>query len=151
QKLLALAHALIVAGRHEMIVDPFHLARAARPGGHRDGQVDAGIVGEKQPRQGRLSRPGRRGDDEHETTTHGTGGKRIDHSIFCTCSRNCSTAAFNFKPVAVKLTSFDFEHSVLASRLNSCARKSSLRPTASPACIKSRAAAIWARSRSSSS
>src|ERR1019366_454292 len=42
------------------------------------------------------------------------------HSMFCTCSRNCSIAAFNFSPVAVSATEADLLHSVLASRLNSC-------------------------------
>jgi len=41
-------------------------------------------------------------------------------------------AAFSASPTRVNAMSEDFEHSVFASRLNSCARKSSLRPMASP-------------------
>ena len=51
------------------------------------------------------------------------------HSTFCACSRNWSIAAFSARPMRVSAMSEDLEHSVLASRLNSCARKSSLRPT----------------------
>ena len=44
----------------------------------------------------------------------------------------------------VSSTSADFEHSVLASRLNSWQRKSKRRPTAPPSASSARAAAIWA-------
>src|ERR1700761_1762025 len=47
--------------------------------------------------------------------------------MFCTCSRNCSIAAFSFRPVAVSATDADLLHSVFASRLNSCTRKSNRR------------------------
>ena len=53
----------------------------------------------------------------------------IDHSRFCTCSRNCSTTLFSSSPMLVSSTSFALAHSVLTSRLSSCARKSSRRPT----------------------
>ena len=46
--------------------------------------------------------------------------------MFCTCSRNCSIAAFNFSPVAVRAGEADLLHNVFASRLNSWIRKSSL-------------------------
>ena len=52
----------------------------------------------------------------------------LGHSMFCTCSRNCSIVAFSFRPVAVSATEADLLHSVLASRLNSCTRKSKRRP-----------------------
>ena len=53
----------------------------------------------------------------------------IHYSRFCTCSRNWSTTAFSSSPIAVSDAAFDLEHRVFDSRLNSCARKSSLRPT----------------------
>ena len=40
--------------------------------------------------------------------------------------------AFRDRPIRVSSMSEDFEHSVFASRLNSCARKSNLRPMAPP-------------------
>src|SRR5262249_17737525 len=58
------------------------------------------------------------------------------YSRFCTCSRNCSTTVLSSSPILVSATSFDFEQSVLASRLSSCDRKSSLRPTALPSAIR---------------
>ena len=58
---------------------------------------------------------------------------------------------FSSSPTRVICGSLDFEHSVLASRLNSCVRKSNLRPTGSLAANRSRAAARWAVRRFSSS
>src|SRR5262245_60654639 len=73
------------------------------------------------------------------------------YSRFCTCSRNCSTTVLSSSPILVSATSFDFEQSVLASRLSSCDRKSSLRPTALPSAIKRFAWATCEARRSSSS
>ena len=56
----------------------------------------------------------------------------MPYSTFCTCSRNCSTAALSSRPILVSSTSLALAHSVLASRLSSWARKSSRRPTAPP-------------------
>ena len=58
--------------------------------------------------------------------------RRGAHARFCTCSRNWSMTAFSSMPIAVSRRSNALEQSVLASRLNSCARKSRRRPTASP-------------------
>ena len=41
------------------------------------------------------------------------------HSMFCTCSRNCSTATFISTEMLVSSSAADFEPSVLASRCNS--------------------------------
>ncbi len=57
---------------------------------------------------------------------------RHRYSTFCTCSRNCSTAALSSSPILVSSTSFALAHSVLASRLSSWARKSSRRPIGPP-------------------
>src|SRR4051794_41098519 len=70
------------------------------------------------------------------------------YSRFCTCSRNCSTTVLSSSPILVSTTSFDLEQSVLASRLSSCDRKSSLRPTALPSAIRRLACATWETSRS---
>ena len=56
----------------------------------------------------------------------------MPYSTFCTCSRNCSTAALSSSPILVSSTSLALAQSVLASRLSSCARKSSRRPIAPP-------------------
>src|SRR5262245_45943120 len=73
------------------------------------------------------------------------------YSRFCTCSRNCSTTVLSSSPMLVSVTSFDLEQSVLASRLSSCDRKSSLRPTALPSAIRRLACATCEARRSSSS
>ena len=48
--------------------------------------------------------------------------------MFCTCSRICSISTFMSTAARVVSMSWDFEDSVLASRLSSCIRKSSRRP-----------------------
>lgn len=53
------------------------------------------------------------------------------YSIFWTCSRICSINTLSSTPQRVTSTSLDFEARVLASRLSSCIRKSSLRPMGS--------------------
>ena len=59
------------------------------------------------------------------------------YSMFCTCSRICSISTFISTAVRVVSRSCDFEDSVLASRLNSCIRKSSRRPAGSvPASVR---------------
>ena len=57
------------------------------------------------------------------------------YSMFWTCSRNWSMTALRSRPMAVSSTALDLEHRVFASRLNSCDRKSSLRPTGPPSAI----------------
>ena len=69
------------------------------------------------------------------------GGRSSAHSMFCTCSRNCSIVAFSFRPVAVSATEADLLHSVLASRLNSWTRKSNRRPIAVPSASRASARA----------
>ena len=59
--------------------------------------------------------------------------------------------AFSASPTRVSSFICALEHNVLASLLNSCMRKSSLRPTAPPVASSSRAAATWAPRRSISS
>ena len=59
--------------------------------------------------------------------------------------------ALSARPTWVSWMSEDLAHNVFASRLNSCARKSSLRPAGSCAATSARASWQWAESRSSSS
>ena len=63
----------------------------------------------------------------------------IAYSRFWTCSRNWSITALRSRPIAVSSTALDLEHRVFASRLNSCDRKSSLRPTGPPSARSERA------------
>ena len=56
---------------------------------------------------------------------------RSAHSMFCTCSRIWSMTALSSRPARVVSGSLALEHSVLASRLNSWARKSRRRPAGS--------------------
>ena len=64
------------------------------------------------------------------------------YSAFCTCSRICSMRTFMSTAVRVVSRSWDFEESVLASRLSSCMRKSSRRPAGSPPAITRRTSAM---------
>jgi hypothetical protein len=50
------------------------------------------------------------------------------HSMFCTCSRTCSISSFSSTAACVTSSPAAFEPSVLASRFNSCIRKSSRLP-----------------------
>jgi hypothetical protein len=61
------------------------------------------------------------------------GGCSADvYSTFWICSRICSINTLSSTPCASSRCPATFDESVFASRLNSCIRKSSLRPTASP-------------------
>ncbi len=60
-----------------------------------------------------------------------SGASREHYSMFCTCSRICSISTFMSTARRVVARSCDLDDSVLASRLNSCIRKSSRRPAAS--------------------
>ena len=60
------------------------------------------------------------------------GGRELAaHSMFCTCSRIWSISTFSSTAALRGAASTDLEPSVLASRLNSCSRKSRRRPTGS--------------------
>ena len=109
------------------------LAAAPRPRGDADRQFEARIALQQVARDGRLA--GARGRRQHQhqpaaanARQRGIARPPCAYSRFCTCSRNWSTTAFSSSPMAVSDAAFDFEHSVFDSRLNSCARKSSLRP-----------------------
>ena len=58
--------------------------------------------------------------------------RHLCYSMFCTCSRIWSITTLSARPALVMSGAFALEHSVFASRLNSCARKSNCRPTAPP-------------------
>src|SRR5437762_4439701 len=129
-------------------------AGGARRHRHRQGQVRVAL--DKAMRDRRLAGTRGRGQHQQKTAAADRGGRLrlarcAAHSRFCTCSRNCSIAAFSDRPMRVNSISADFEHSVLASRFNSWHRKSSSRPIASPRCRRSPACAIWACNRSNSS
>jgi hypothetical protein len=57
------------------------------------------------------------------------GAASTAHSRFCTCSRICSISSFSSTDARDTSSPADLEPSVLASRLNSCIRKSSRLPT----------------------
>jgi hypothetical protein len=75
---------------------------------------------------------GDEGGDEGGDAGDRDGECAASHSTFWTCSRICSIRTLSSTAERVVSTSCDFDDSVFASRLNSCIRKSSLRPTASP-------------------
>ena len=117
----------------EVVVDALDLARPALARGHRDRQDEVRLLlGRSKRGERRLARARRRGEHEHQAPRAATVGRpRIAaHSRFWTCSRSWSTTAFSSRPIAVSARSYALEQSVLTSRLNSCARKSSRRPTA---------------------
>ena len=139
-----LAHSSSSAGFHhrleagqidEMIIASVDLARPLRARRHRHRQLDV---------DGRLCSnmrdsvvlPAPEGEDRtsirprRATALRFRRARFMPYSTFCTCSRNCSTAAFSSSPILVSSTSLALAHSVLASRLSSCAKKSSRRPTA---------------------
>src|SRR3546814_13640600 len=87
---------------------------------------------EQPARDRRLAGTGGRRQHQHEAAALDIGFHHRRYSMFCTCSRSCSIEDLRSRPMRVSSTSTDLEHSVLASRLNSWQRKSSLRPTAPP-------------------
>ena len=92
----------------------------------------ANCPGDSQHAPSRL--PRRVADASRAGVNGSKGGESAaSHSMFCTCSRICSIATFISTAMRVVSRSCDFEASVLASRLNSCSRKSSRRPAASGA------------------
>src|SRR3546814_15156720 len=90
------------------------------------------VVAVEQPaRDRRLAGTGGRRQHQHEAAALDIGFHHRRYSMFCTCSRSCSIEDLRSRPMRLSSTSTDLEHSVLASRLNSCQRKSSLRPPSS--------------------
>ena len=71
--------------------------------------------------------------------------------MFCTCSRIWSISTFSSTAALLVRASTDLEPSVLASRLNSCSRKSRRRPTGSFWRNTRRISSTWLDRRSSSS
>ena len=106
-----------------MVVHAVHLTRPRRPRRHADGTVQRRFA--RQQRLGDRPLAAARWRAQHEAHT---AARDLRHSMFCTCSRSCSIVAFSFRPVLVNATDADLLHSVLASRLNSCTRKSKRRP-----------------------
>src|SRR6266404_6637960 len=146
---LALRNHLVESGLvDEIVVAPLDLALPRRTGCDRDRQGEPGVTGNEPAGDRGLARSRRRGKHEQKSAPVDQCGA---HSMFCTCSRNCSTAALSESPIRVSSISADFEHKVLASRLNSWHKKSKRRPTASSCRSRSVACSICARSRSISS
>src|SRR5439155_449231 len=141
EKLAAAAHGEERRVVDEMVVDAVLLARARRSRGVRDGELEARVFPHQRVDQRRLARPRRRGDDEQKPA----------HSMFCTCSRICSTRTLSSSAQSDSGWLAAFEASVLASRLSSWAMKSSRLPTAPPCLSVRSASARCARRRSSSS
>ena len=100
------------------------LTGAGRARGGADRQAELRFGGEQSAGDGALA--GARGGGDHQT--HAAAVKHADYSTFCTCSRSCSIVAFSRSPVLVSAVEADLEQSVLASRTNSCTRKSNRRP-----------------------
>src|SRR6185437_2668462 len=149
---LALRHHLIeFRAVDEMVMLAVDLAGALRPRRHRDRHRELTVLLEELAADRRLARARWRGQDEKQTAALDRGLGHRRYSMFCTCSRNCSIAALSARPMRVSSRSADFEHSVLASRLNSWQRKSNRLPMAPPSFIRLRAASRCAWRRSSSS
>src|SRR5712691_4834907 len=141
EKLAAAAHGEERRVVDEVVVDAILLARAWRARGVRDGELEARVLPHQRVDQRRLARPRRRGDHEQKPA----------HSMFCACSRICSTRSLSSSAQSDSGWLAAFEASVLASRLSSWAMKSSRLPTAPP-CLSVRSASPrCARRRSSSS
>src|ERR1700684_3996089 len=105
----------------KMIVDAIDLGWASLASGNADRSFQHGFGRDECISDRRL--PGPRWRRQNQTNS---AARDFDHSMFCTCSRNCSIAAFSFNPVAVRAGDADLLHNVFASRLNSWIRKSSL-------------------------
>src|SRR3546814_9957895 len=95
-------------------------ARAGGARGEGNRQADVGVARQARIDDARLAGTRRRRDDEE--------GAAHVHSMFCTCSRTWSISTLSSTAAAEVRASTDFEPRVLASRLNSCSRKSSRRP-----------------------
>src|SRR5882762_11992844 len=85
EKLAAAAHGEERRVVDEVVVDPILLARAWRSRGVRDGELEAWVLPHQRVDQRRLARPRRRGDHEQKPA----------HSMFCACSRICSTRSLS--------------------------------------------------------
>ena len=116
-------------------------------------------------RQRRLARARGRRQDDQEASPRGFVLDPARSGMVAAVGAGCFTiprfaparasgrSPFSYRaPIRVSSAVFcDLEHKVFASRLNSCIRKSSLRPAGASAASRSRAASTWARSRSISS
>src|SRR6185503_6482097 len=141
EELAALLHGEESRVVDEVVVDAVLLAFPRRAGGIGDRELECRVVVHHRVDQRRLARPRRRGDDEEHAA----------HSMFCTCSRICSTSSLSSSAPSVTAWLAAFAATVFASRFSSCARKSSLFPTAPP-CLRTRSTSVkCARSRVSSS
>src|SRR3954469_14618687 len=106
----------------EVVFAAVLLARPRRARGVGDRELEARVVLEQRVDQRALAGAGGRGDDEQFSR----------HSMFCTCSRICSTSTFNSSAQSASGGLAAFEAKVLASRLSSWARKSRRFPAAPP-------------------
>src|SRR5690606_38531557 len=138
--------------RVEEVVDAVPFARTRIPRGGRDRELHVVAPLPQQPRDGGLTGPRRRGEDDRKEAPVRLPRWRI-HSTFSTCSRRRSTSSLIATTRCAIPALFAFDPMVFASRCISCTRKDSRFPTpsaASPA-IRSRASAMWERKRTSSS
>ena len=135
QQLASLHHLIELLAVDEMVVPSVDLARTPCPRRHRNRQRNIAFFGQQHARQRGLAGARRRRQHQHHAAPGDRlafGTARHRHSRFCTCSRNCSTTALSSSPMLVSSTSFALAHKVFDSRLSSCDRKSSLRPTGPP-------------------
>src|SRR5690606_6067815 len=144
EEIARLDHALELAGADEVVVLGVALARPWRARGERDRQADALVTCEAGVDDARLSGTRWRRHDVQGTP-------HLAHSMFWTCSRTWSISTLSSIAAAEVRASTDFDPSVLASRLNSCNRKSRRRPTGSRWPSTLRISAMWLSRRSSSS
>ena len=143
QQRIAIPQALEFTRGNEMVVNAVNLALAARARRDADGQADILVLVEQVARNRRFARARWRRNHQHQPSAGNRDGRIIhrDHGVysrFWTCSRNWSITTFSSMPAAVTALAFDLEQIVFDSRLNSCARKSSLRPTGPPLAKSSR-------------
>ena len=134
--------------RDEVVVDALDFAGALGAGRHRNRELDVGVGRHHGARDRGFARARGRGDHQHDPAARDVDqrlldvldllAELVDHRLEIEADRG-------------QLHALDLEQRVFASRLNSCDRKSSLRPAGPPSAISARAAAIWAVSRSSSS
>src|SRR5688572_4157157 len=126
---------------HEVVLAPVLLPRARLAGGVGGRQPEAGLVFQQRLDQRGLAGARGRGDDE----------QAAPHSMFCTCSRTCSTSSFSSSAQSATGWLAALEARVFASRLSSWAMKSSRFPAAPPARSTRSTSARCVRRRSSSS
>src|SRR4051812_21199325 len=141
EELVAAAHLEVARLVDEVVVHAvlLALARRARGVGHRD--LEGRVFSHHRLDERSLARARRGGDDE----------ERPAHSMFCTCSRICSTSSLSSSAQSEISWLAALEASVFASRFSSCARKSSRFPTLPPFLIVRSTSSRWARRRVSSS